>query len=285
LEYIIDCVSFEGKHVLSGIWVYSKTKDPVTNSIIPEYARLIESRGEVQDTLLKYVFECLDALSFKFGPSHSEVIMCGDGPCLVETGARLHGLKGPKMTELATGIGTHELVVDVALNGGRLFNELHAHNYRYVVKKWVFNSHLLNRHKEGILSSSVDIPQLRQLPSTIDVVPCVQPGEDLKITRDLATAAGIVLQAHSSLQQCLDDISVIRELEETVLFQVLPARPSLPSIDMSKQEQVSSPMRVANHSSPYMVSPIELPPATIQVNESGNPQCDELCLVDMQDGA
>jgi len=96
LEYIIDCVSFEGKHVLSGIWVYKKTKDPATKSITYEYAQLIESRGKIQDILVKYVFECLDALSFQYGPSHSEVIICSDGPCLVETGARLHGVKGPK---------------------------------------------------------------------------------------------------------------------------------------------------------------------------------------------
>ena len=31
----------------------------------------------------------------------------------MEVGARMHGLKGPKMTELATGFGMHELAVDV----------------------------------------------------------------------------------------------------------------------------------------------------------------------------
>merc|ERR1719326_2737352 len=42
-EYIVDCVSHEGKHVLSGIWIYKKTKDPASRSISYNYARFIES--------------------------------------------------------------------------------------------------------------------------------------------------------------------------------------------------------------------------------------------------
>jgi len=266
---------------LSGIWVYKKIKDAATKSITYEYARLIESTGEVQDTLIKYVFQCLDALSIKFGPAHAEVIICADGPCLVETGARLHGVKGPKMTELATGIGTHELVVDVALNGARLFKELHARDYRYVVKKWVFETMMHNKGTEGILTTSLDMPQLRQLPSIMDVFPSVHPGQELSITRDLATSPGIILQVHASLQQCFDDISVLRALEDSVLFQVLPPHPSvpcLPSVDMSKQGR-ASPMRIACQTSPYTMSHEELPPATLA--EVGNPQGEEFFLSGM----
>lgn len=103
-EYIIDCVSSGGKHVLSSIWVYKKTKDPATRSISYEYARMLESTGDEQDALVAYVLKVLDALELRHGPSHTEVIMCKDGPCLVETGARMHGVKGPKLTEYATGM-------------------------------------------------------------------------------------------------------------------------------------------------------------------------------------
>jgi biotin carboxylase len=124
LEYIVDCVSSEGRHIVSGIWVYKKTKNAVTKSISYEYARLLESTGKEQDALIAYTFEVLNALNIKHGPSHTEVIITDDGPCLVETGARMHGLKGPKMTEYGTGIGTHELVVDVAVNNSRIFRDL-----------------------------------------------------------------------------------------------------------------------------------------------------------------
>merc|ERR1712178_304479 len=101
-----------------------------------EYARILPSTGPEQDMLIDYVWKALDALGIKHGPSHSEVIITTDGPCLVETGARMHGAKGPKLTELATGLGTHELVVDVAVNGARVFTDLHAKSERYTVKKW-----------------------------------------------------------------------------------------------------------------------------------------------------
>lgn len=51
----------------------------------------MESRGEIQDELFTYMKNALDAVDIKYGASHGEVIMCHDGPCLVEVGARMHG--------------------------------------------------------------------------------------------------------------------------------------------------------------------------------------------------
>ena len=42
----------------------------------------------------------------------------------------MHGLKGPIMTMLGTGLGIHEVVADIAVNKGRLFDELHETGYR-----------------------------------------------------------------------------------------------------------------------------------------------------------
>ena len=171
-------MSHEGKHVLSALWEYKKIRDPATKSISYEYARMIEATGEIQDQIVPYAMECLDALHIKYGPSHSEVIMCHDGPCLVETGARLHGLKGPKMVERATGLGTHELAIDVAINGARLFNQIYDSEHKYIVKKWVFESMFRNVFHTGILKNSIDTMAIRSLPSVTDVFPSVFPGDE-----------------------------------------------------------------------------------------------------------
>merc|ERR1712238_530972 len=105
-----------------------------------------------------------------------------------------------------------------------------------------------NQLKEGILTAPLDVPELKQLASFMDVLPTVQPGQNLKITRDLATAPGIVLQVHASLQTCIDDLSFLRHMEDTVLYQVKPARVNLPHeaqrkparVDLLHEEQVSS---------------------------------------------
>lgn len=242
LEYIVDCVSFNGNHIVSGIWVYKKTKDPATRSITYEYAEILESTGPEQNVLREYIFQVLDALNFVNGPSHSEVIITKDGPCLVETGARLHGLKGPKMTEYATGIGTHELVVDIAVNGGRLFTDLHKKQTNYSLKKYAFETMYRNPKVQGILLDPIDTEEIRNLPSVMDVFPSIIPGDELKITRDLATSPGVLLQVHPVKQQCLDDIARLRELEETTLYKVQKDASAPPSPKLGVSPSVMSPL-------------------------------------------
>mmetsp|Transcript_46432 Transcript_46432/g.110642 ORF Transcript_46432/g.110642 Transcript_46432/m.110642 type:complete len:491 (-) Transcript_46432:442-1914(-) len=221
-EYIVDSVSHQGQHVVSGVWVYKKTKDTQTKAIAYEYARLIESTGEEQSQLISYVWKCLDALDLKYGPAHSEVILTPKGPCLVETGARMHGAKGPKLIELATGLGTHELAVDVAVNGARVHQDLYSKNYRYTLKKFAFETVLRNDHAVGALAKPIDVPEMRCLHTVVDVFPSVKVGEEITITRDLATAPGFVMQLHPSLDAIFRDLARIRELEAGPLYQVLP---------------------------------------------------------------
>merc|ERR1711879_1030594 len=54
----------------------------------------------------------------------------------------------------------------------------------------------------------------------MDVIPSIQPGEELQITRDLATSPGIIMQVHASLDVCFADIQRIRDLEATSLCQL-----------------------------------------------------------------
>lgn len=132
----------------------------------------------------------------------------------------MHGLKGPKMTEYGTGIGTHELVVDVAVNNSRIFRDLFEKGTRYTLKKYAFETMLKNDRVEGILSQAIDEEQILSLPSVMDVFVSVKKGDDLKITRDLATSPGVVLQVHASLSVCLRDIERLRKMEATSLYQV-----------------------------------------------------------------
>eukprot|EP00397_Hematodinium_sp_SG-2012_P007338 GEMP01007382.1.p1 GENE.GEMP01007382.1~~GEMP01007382.1.p1 ORF type:complete len:473 (+),score=123.93 GEMP01007382.1:42-1460(+) len=220
-EYVIDCVSYEMKHVLSCMWVYEKHKIPEGNAIVYQYARAIECRGEIQDKLVDYVFQVLDALQIRYGPSHTEVIVVDGEPCLVETGARMHGMKGPKLTEFATGLGTHKLVADVFVHGARIFNDLRRFDYRYILKQYVFESFLHNWNAEGNLSKDVDVDKLKQLQSVVDARASVRKGEYLRKTRDLATSPGYFLQVHQSLEQCFADLKSVRRLEASGEFYVV----------------------------------------------------------------
>ena len=52
---------------------------------------------------IPYVQGALDALQVKNGPTHGEVMMKADGPCLVEMNCRAHGGDGT-WTSLATAL-------------------------------------------------------------------------------------------------------------------------------------------------------------------------------------
>eukprot|EP00392_Amoebophrya_sp_AT5.2_P006007 g6017.t1 len=94
-EYVVDSVSFAGKHILTGIFKYKKHFDEQTKSITYESCEILDSCGAVQEKLVAYMWGCLDALGVQYGPSHGEVMMNDEEkPCLIEVGARLHGVKG-----------------------------------------------------------------------------------------------------------------------------------------------------------------------------------------------
>ena len=44
--------------------------------------------------LISYTRRVLDAMEIRHGPSHAEIMMTADGPCLVEMNCRAHGGDG-----------------------------------------------------------------------------------------------------------------------------------------------------------------------------------------------
>ncbi|CAD7965782.1 unnamed protein product [Amoebophrya sp. A25] len=245
IEYIVDCVSYDSKHVLCGIWQYKKVHDPKTRSISYHNGKMIASTGEVQDQLVDYMFKCLDALDIKYGASHGEVIMTPDGPCLVEVGARMQGLKGPMLTGMATGVSVHELVADVLVNDGRLHKELAKQNFRYQQKKFVSQCLFNNPSKCGVLTKAIDAEgRVRDLKSCLGVYPTIKVGDTLVPTRDLATSPGAFLLCHAREEVIAADEAKVREMEADDLFEVGLPSPVTPG-----------GTKLVHHVSPYVVSP------------------------------
>jgi hypothetical protein len=65
------------------VWVYDKR--PRNGSQFVYFGMLpIEPESEEAKVLIPYTRGVLDALGMKHGPSHGEIILTKDGPCLVE---------------------------------------------------------------------------------------------------------------------------------------------------------------------------------------------------------
>jgi len=225
-EYIIDTVSFEGKHLCVGLWVYKKKRglDWNPTAIIPEYSLILPSDGAEQSELTSYVFRVLDAVGLRFGACHTEVMMTPRGPVLVEVNTRMHGLQGPLITEFATGTNIATYTADVMVSNGELFKKLYAEaspkagRWLYPLQKEAFMV-LMISSVEGQLNNdfAADVQKLG-LPSLYDVVPMVKPGETLHQTVDLATGAGVALMVHESREQLVQDIDALRSAERSGLY-------------------------------------------------------------------
>jgi biotin carboxylase len=234
-EYVVDTVSYEGKHLLVACWLYGKARGLPWDekAILTEQNELLAPTGEKQDALVQYVFKVLDAVGLRHGVCHTEVIFTKRGPVLVEVNARMHGLQGPRLIELATGISKATYWVDALMGHGVLFNRLYQEErpgrYLYPRLKQCVQLVLISGNEGYLINDIKGILAALELPSIIEILPAVKQGEFINRSRDLPTAAGTVLMVHESMDQIKADTAKIRDLERKSLYEV-----SVTPLDNSK---------------------------------------------------
>jgi biotin carboxylase len=92
-EYVINTVSYDGKHKLCEIWQYSLClRDKFQ---IYDTASLVEYDETEHRGMIAYAFKVIDALGIKYGPAHVELIKNYAGCFVIEVGARLMGANLP----------------------------------------------------------------------------------------------------------------------------------------------------------------------------------------------
>jgi len=86
-EYVVDHVSRDGVHKTVMVWVYDKR--PVNGGDFVYFGDIpVDPESVEAQQLIPYTRAILDAIGVKNGPSHGEIIMTADGPCLVEMNCR-----------------------------------------------------------------------------------------------------------------------------------------------------------------------------------------------------
>jgi ATP-grasp domain len=89
-EYVVDHVSKDGIHKTMMVWVYDKR--PANGSAFVYFGCVpVDPQSPEARIVIPYVRGVLDALGVQHGPSHGEVMMTPEGPCLVEMNCRAHG--------------------------------------------------------------------------------------------------------------------------------------------------------------------------------------------------
>jgi len=114
-EVSVETISWQGKHYFLAITDKVTTEEPYFVEL--EHHQPSQLEEEVQNKIKQETIKALDALSVKYGASHTEVKITKDGKMyLIEVGARMGGdFIGSDLVQLSTGYDFLKGVIQVAL--------------------------------------------------------------------------------------------------------------------------------------------------------------------------
>jgi biotin carboxylase len=211
-EYVVDHVSRDGKHKTMMVWVYDKR--PANGSQFVYFGCVpIDVNSPEARILIPYVRRVLDSLDIKNGPSHAEVMMSNDGPCLVEMNCRAHGGDGNWRS------------LEVSLNGGYSQVESTVDSFldsrQFMVTpdkppspfKASGQEVILVSYARGKVKATPGFEVIKNLPSFVYLETGVQPGSMVDYTVDLFTGIGSAILMHHDPEVVMQDVKRIREME------------------------------------------------------------------------
>lgn len=216
-EYVVDHVSRDGVHKCTMIWVYDKRS---TNGAAFVYWGMlpVDSNSEEAKILIKYTRGVLDALKLDNGPTHAEVMMTADGPCLVEMNCRSHGWDGA-WVPLAKALTGGYSQVDVAIDS---HDDASAFAAIPDVMPSPFMAHgqnvMLVSFSSGIVKSMPGYDRMRKLHSFSALQTGIDVGTKVELTVDLFTAVGVLILVNKDKEQLEKDLVAVREMQKEGLF-------------------------------------------------------------------
>merc|ERR1712151_234060 len=207
-EYVVDHVSSNGVHKTMMVWVYDKRPtnggDFVYFGMIP-----VDSSSEEAKALISYTRAVLDALKLDNGPTHGEIMMTADGPCLVEMNCRSHGWDGswvPLARALTGGYAQPAVALDSHVDGNAFAKIPDVYPSPF---KAAGQTVMLVSFFSGIIKSTPGYDKMRKMKSFVALQTGYKVGSEGTLTVDLFSAVGVLILAHADK----------KVLEKTGLFE------------------------------------------------------------------
>lgn len=213
-EYIVDTVSADGHAYVCGVWRYDKQLLPNGK---PIYDRdvLLDADDPVCGPLIGYTRQVLDALGVRNGAAHSEVIVGGNGPTVVEVGARLNGNMHPGFHDICLGGNQADLVALAYTDTDRFLAGYGDRVYRWRQPALVFNTPTARSGR--VVSIDEDaVRRIRQLPSVVELTVKRAPGDLIVPTRDLLTSPLRVFMTATDEASLDRDYRAVDDIRESV---------------------------------------------------------------------
>ncbi|MBM3779476.1 MAG: ATP-grasp domain-containing protein [Acidimicrobiia bacterium] len=204
-EYVVDAVSLDGLHRPAAFWRYTRPAPRAGGPhgfVCYDAMVLLPYEGLVQRELFSYACAALDALGIRHGPSHCEIIVDGDGPVLVEIGARLSGGNNAVLSASRGGLSALDLTLDAALEPHRFRAEAHtAPRLSGTVANF-----FLRPWSPGVLRALPRLAEVEALAS----FQSLRIGAHIGLP--MPAVAGLVTLAHDDREVVESDLAALREI-------------------------------------------------------------------------
>ncbi|WP_239954542.1 ATP-grasp domain-containing protein [Pantoea sp. Z09] len=214
VEYVVNFVSLDGNFLVTEVVRYYKRKLKSGN-VIYDIDELIDSSAEEFETLVDYTKRVCIALGIKNGPSHAEVMLTKDGPCLVEIAARSDGILRPDICFSTTGLGQLEATVLSVVDPQKFLSLTREPFYR--LKNFSFNVGLISPG-QGIFSDVALIEHSKKLPSYKSIELYLSSGEHVTKTKDVFSQPGTIYLVSPDKAQLWEDYKKIRDFEKSGIY-------------------------------------------------------------------
>lgn len=208
MEFAVGTVSANGKHYLAHLIKYNKTSHKDRKTVY-DYVEFVSFSEEEHGELFAYTQRTLDALGVRFGATHTEIMLTGKGPRLIELGARMCGGPVVRFAREATGSSQADKLVEIYTDGDVL-----KKNYEF--KKTVVPVFLKSPVK-GIISNMEALAETSKLPTLFNTYFWFKNGDVVPQTVDYLTSIGIIALT-GNLKNILLDYKKIREMESRLIF-------------------------------------------------------------------
>jgi hypothetical protein len=211
-QYTVNTVTGAGPggapvHYVAEVWADCRREVP-GGKVIYDRMDLLAGDDPRAGQVGAYIARVLDALGVVTGPAHSEVMVTGRGPVLIETGARLAGMVDPAAMRLAAGISQAGLAAEAVTDPAGFARRAGAGPYRRLAHAVQLD---LAAPRPGILDPGT-LAAIRALPTVRGWVGHLRPGDRVRETVDLMSSPGM-LYLVGTLPQVEADVTAIRALE------------------------------------------------------------------------
>jgi hypothetical protein len=211
-EYTVDQFSRDGIHKICMVWVHDKGPTNGAN-FIPFGIKPVDPTSNEAIALINYTRDVLDAISFDNGPSHAEIMMTPDRPCLLEMNCRTRGISGmwiPIAEALTGGYSQVDIIVDVFLDPVAFMNIPDKPIYPFKSSGQIV---VLVSYSEGTIESIPAFDKIRNLPSFVALDAHFEVGDSVQKTTDLVTTLGIVTLCNAEAEMIERYVRFIRSME------------------------------------------------------------------------